>query len=663
MALLRSLTVQMGLDAAKYRSDLDLTTKKTETSFDKMDKASKKMQKGVSDTERSVRQNVSNLSYQMQDVAVQWQMGIDGAIIAAQQLPQALVGFGMVGALAGAAIAVAGLAVKLDETADSSSTLKDTMDALSKIVVENDDGVNMLSSSYARLAKEQSEMAKAQLALSMTQATQAINAAKKSADDAVMSLDKMFGGFSVTATEDAIKNLDATLERTGLTTSQLLNETDLYATGLGQLSSMAQHLSDELGTTTDQSVEMVRAFAEFKESDSPKAINELAKSVTDLSLNTKNASPEFQQLAVDLNELSLESASAQRVLELLKKAFEGSDVPVENLTDAYDDLRKSLEFDISLIGKSALEQQKMIAVQQLGKSATLEQVEAIEALIEKKYELENAPSWGDMFGSVSTVDISALKKYTDGQKQYLQLSNQLSSSNETLEERYARESKLLEENYTDYEHYITMKQLLDENYSKSLAANEMKVQSILMESQARNLSTLQQGFAGLAQYAQEGSTLAKLAFVASQGVAAAQVMVSAEQAKWQAASTIPNAAAQAAVMSSIDAQKYVSLALIGAQTGAGLAGMAHDGIDNVPREGTWLLDKGERVVDSRTNADLKNFLASGGGKGGNVTVQVMGNIYGDDETRRIISTAAQQGYSMVANDAKSNGVIYKQMRR
>ncbi len=38
-------------------------------------------------------------------------------------------------------------------------------------------------------------------------------------------------------------------------------------------------------------------------------------------------------------------------------------------------------------------------------------------------------------------------------------------------------------------------------------------------------------------------------------------------------------------------------------------GMAHDGIDNIPREGTWLLDGGERVVDKRTNGDLKQYLA------------------------------------------------------
>ena len=64
---------------------------------------------------------------------------------------------------------------------------------------------------------------------------------------------------------------------------------------------------------------------------------------------------------------------------------------------------------------------------------------------------------------------------------------------------------------------------------------------------------------------------------------------------------------------------YASVGLIAAQT---ISGMAHDGIDNIPKEGTWLLDKGERVVDSRTNSDLKNYLAEGGGGSGDVHISV-----------------------------------------
>jgi len=56
--------------------------------------------------------------------------------------------------------------------------------------------------------------------------------------------------------------------------------------------------------------------------------------------------------------------------------------------------------------------------------------------------------------------------------------------------------------------------------------------------------------------------------------------------------------------------------MVGAVSSLALAGMAHDGIDNIPKEGTWLLDRGERVVDRRTNSDLKDYLADRKGGGG-----------------------------------------------
>jgi len=64
--------------------------------------------------------------------------------------------------------------------------------------------------------------------------------------------------------------------------------------------------------------------------------------------------------------------------------------------------------------------------------------------------------------------------------------------------------------------------------------------------------------------------------------------------------------------------------------GSAIGAMAHDGITDIPREGTWLLDKGERVVDSKTNQDLKSFLKEGGGQSvGDTTVNV--TINGGDE--------------------------------
>lgn len=54
-----------------------------------------------------------------------------------------------------------------------------------------------------------------------------------------------------------------------------------------------------------------------------------------------------------------------------------------------------------------------------------------------------------------------------------------------------------------------------------------------------------------------------------------------------------------------------------------MSGMAHDGIDSVPNDGTWLLQKGERVTTAETSAKLDGVLEdirgsrAGGGMGGN----------------------------------------------
>lgn len=98
---------------------------------------------------------------------------------------------------------------------------------------------------------------------------------------------------------------------------------------------------------------------------------------------------------------------------------------------------------------------------------------------------------------------------------------------------------------------------------------------------------------------------------------------------------------------------------------AGLSGMAHDGIDSVPNEGTWLLDRGERVVDSRTNEDLKTFLASansmqqsvsessGGGGGGDTYIEIQAPVTvesssdGDNESARKQGEAAGKALKAV----------------
>ncbi|EHO5970617.1 hypothetical protein KLY11_000657 [Salmonella enterica] len=116
-------------------------------------------------------------------------------------------------------------------------------------------------------------------------------------------------------------------------------------------------------------------------------------------------------------------------------------------------------------------------------------------------------------------------------------------------------------------------------------------------------SDMYDGIAGaMALFGAENSKAAKAAFLAHQSFQIGEATVST----------------YAGAANAIAKQDYAGAALIVAQGLAQVAkiksvsvdGMAHDGIDNIPREGTWLLQKGERVVDDRTNGDLKEFLSA-----------------------------------------------------
>ena len=119
----------------------------------------------------------------------------------------------------------------------------------------------------------------------------------------------------------------------------------------------------------------------------------------------------------------------------------------------------------------------------------------------------------------------------------------------------------------------------------------------------------------------------------------------------------------------IRAAGYASVGLIAGQT---LAGMAHDGIDRVPETGTWLLQKGERVVTASTSAKLDSTLekvrqqkqeersSPAGGFSYSPTIQV--NDDPDERTIMMLQNAvkqgAKQGYQMMVEDlatGKGNG--------
>lgn len=93
-------------------------------------------------------------------------------------------------------------------------------------------------------------------------------------------------------------------------------------------------------------------------------------------------------------------------------------------------------------------------------------------------------------------------------------------------------------------------------------------------------------------------------------------------------------------------------------------GQAHDGIASVPREGTWVLDKNERVVKADDNKKLSRFLDGKSKVGGDVTVNVTVNSDGTSsvdsnkagrDLGNVIAAAVQQ---QLLKERRQGGLLY-----
>ncbi|ELG5850125.1 hypothetical protein Q9K85_002795 [Escherichia coli] len=175
---------------------------------------------------------------------------------------------------------------------------------------------------------------------------------------------------------------------------------------------------------------------------------------------------------------------------------------------------------------------------------------------------------------------------------------------------------------------------LNENHQKRMAAIEKKY----ADARQSIADDMYGGFAAaMTLFGQENTKAMQMAFNAHKAFSIGQATVN----MWTAATDAWNDPTNVTT-----GQKIAAAALAVSQNMGNIAnikstnvsGMAHDGIDNIPREGTWLLDKGERVVDQRTNGDLKDFLASQKSGGGNsqpievhAPLTIQGNVNSADK--------------------------------
>lgn len=221
----------------------------------------------------------------------------------------------------------------------------------------------------------------------------------------------------------------------------------------------------------------------------------------------------------------------------------------------------------------------------------------------------------------------------------------------------------IKENYESQRYQIQLKYA----QQQAVAQNQTTMSYI------QSVSTMATSMADILAAAGDKSSAAyKTMFALSKAFAIANATLNLTTAISQAMAA-PDALSPVQKFANMAAIAAAGGALVSQIAGATMTGMAHDGITEIPQEGTWLLQKGERVLSAQQNADFTNYMRNGGGGGaagtGGVTIhqtiQVSGN--GDkalsDAMQQAARDGAEQGYNRVLNDTKSRGPVSRTIGR
>lgn len=292
--------------------------------------------------------------------------------------------------------------------------------------------------------------------------------------------------------------------------------------------------------------------------------------------------------------------------EKLKKEAEINKAHIA-LSSELNDIQKQL-------AKESVDEQLAYDLQQFRKAQKWKEFEAINDFKAIQDQIRGLSSnTDDIFAKATMTPIEyeswSLKNNRDSAK--LDLRNNLTSVEQNIVQSDAFDSEddryqALIDAHKEYRDALAAIDVQYDQQVKDLAQSQYDSQMGIWQDLLSRTGTIFNDMAAMVKETSgESSAAYKSMFLINQGISMAQAVINTEVAATKAMAE-GGYIAGIPMSTAIRALGYASVGLIAGQT---IAGMAHDGIDNIPREGTWLLDRGERVVDRRTNSDLKDYLA------------------------------------------------------
>lgn len=284
-----------------------------------------------------------------------------------------------------------------------------------------------------------------------------------------------------------------------------------------------------------------------------------------------------------------------------KKRANLNNTPIKPVVDkeSVDRVAKTLEgleMQVAVLGKSkvATELFKLEA-----EGATQAQLDLAESLLVSIDAFENQQKAAE----------KAREEQAKVNEEARSIADSLLTEEEQIEKSYERRRKIVLDNTAvtgEAQKELLTKLENDKNAQlKAIEDARQEQQLAATQSLFGNLSGLAKTFAG------ENSAIYKGMFAVEKAIGIARSIVAIQTGIAQA-SAQPFPANLGAIASVVAATSNIIATIEGVQ----VQGVAHDGLDSVPKTGTYLLEKGERVTTEKTSAKLDRKLDMASGMGG-----------------------------------------------
>lgn len=543
-----------------------------------------------------MRGGLQNLSYQLQDVAVQAQMGTDGLRILSMQGPQIASVFGPGGAVVGAIVAFGALFTgtlvnAFSEGEQSSDQFDKALNRLKATIKETSTGTLELSRHINELASKNKQAAVAELTTLMATARQQLFQTQK----------EMKGLLDESGDLSTLPAALEEIKRSGLTPEDVFGQTGSYAQAGGLLANVLDNFGKPLGLSREQAFGLAQAIANV-DPNRGATFDPVLQQLDSLVQESSLGNTALFDLRSELTELKQQADQAGDALSFVRRARrelrEGGPTSLDPITEGTEELEASFEAQLNAALDADLkqeEQAKAAAARRLDqiRLAAMDQATVIAELAQREREQLDQDLANKLISETEHADaIVQLREATE---------KRLGQVAERSAQEEARRDAMRAAAKVRLEQYI---------------ANSRQA---LMQ---QTLGFVRDAFG-------EESAMYKAMFVASQALAIAQTIISSQTAAMAALAPPPvglGPVAGAPYAAAIRMMGAVSAGLIAAQTFVGFSGGRASG-GQVRGGETYLVgERGPELLTMGTSGRVASNDQLKKAMGGGESIQIVNNI-------------------------------------